>query len=69
MNSISANSSHLRAKHPIKSAGFLLLTAQLAMVGKKAPATLSDLDLPDPLGLNLPRTLRWAYLALVSEEK
>lgn len=45
------------------------LNAQLAMVGKKPQGTRSDLDLPDPSGLDLPRTLRWAYLALVSEEK
>lgn len=45
------------------------LNAQLAMVGKKPQDTRSDLDLPDPSGLDLPRTRRWAYLALVSEEK
>lgn len=45
------------------------LNAQLAMVGKKPQDTRSDLDLPDPSGLDLPRTLCWAYLALVSEEK
>lgn len=57
--------------HPIGIGhGFYQLTAQLAMVGKKLPLTMSDpafLSLPS--GSDPPSTLRWASLASVSEEK